>query len=581
MSDAEHPDRLAQHDPEQRLRLLLDSLTEHAVFLIDLSGRIGSWNTGVRRVLGYEEPEFLGLPFAALFTPEDAAEGRPAQELERALATNRSDDKREHVRRDGSRFRADGVVTVMRDANGAPIAFSKVMHDVTAHHEATEALRVREQQYRLLVESVTDHAIFMLDPSGHVASWTPAAERLKGYRADEVVGQHISMFFTAEDRQRGLPEMELRTAEATGRSEGEGWRVRKDGSRFWGDEIMSPIRGSSGELQGFAKVVRDLTDRQRAALEREQLYTQAQEANRLKDEFLGTVSHELRTPLNAILGWTRLLEIGEMNLDEARRRRAIATIKRNAEVQAQLVDDLLDVSRIISGKTRLEVQPTDLRQVLANAVESLQPAAAARGLTLDLSAPEGDATVAADPDRLQQIVWNLVSNAIKFTPSGGRVRVAGRLSARGTEIVVEDNGIGIAAEVLPFIFDRFRQGDSSTQRTHGGVGLGLAIVRHLAELHGGTVDATSLGPGRGTTFTVRLPLRTAVQPRAASPRPPHDPPPAPDVPKLPDVRVMLVDDDTETRDVLTMFLNESGAQVVAAESAAQGVALLDTQPPDV
>src|SRR4051812_43121928 len=190
MSDTERPGQLAQHDPEQRLQLLLDSLTEHAVFLIDLSGRIGSWNTGVRRVLGYEEPEFLGLPFAALFTPEDAAQGRPDQELETALATGRSDDKRQHVRRDGSRFQADGVVTVMRSAEGAPIAFSKVMHDVTAQHEASEALRISEQQSRLLIESVTDHAIFMLDASGHVVRWTPAAERLMGYRVEDILGRH-------------------------------------------------------------------------------------------------------------------------------------------------------------------------------------------------------------------------------------------------------------------------------------------------------------------------------------------------------------------------------------------------------
>src|SRR3954462_15208253 len=179
----------AQDDVEQRLRLLLDSLTEHAVFLLDLSGTIQSWNTGVRRVLGYEEPEFVGLAFAALFTPEDVAQGRPAQELETALATGRSEDKRQHVRRDGSRFHADGVVTVMRSADGTPIAFSKVMHDVTAQHEASEALRVREQQYRLLLESVSDHAIFMLDIAGRVISWTPAAERLLGYPADEIIGQ--------------------------------------------------------------------------------------------------------------------------------------------------------------------------------------------------------------------------------------------------------------------------------------------------------------------------------------------------------------------------------------------------------
>jgi PAS domain S-box-containing protein len=570
-----------RQDVEQRLRLLLDSLTEHAVFLIDLSGTIASWNTGVRRLLGYEEAEFIGLPFATLFTPEDVAQGRPAQELDRALATGRSDDKRQHVRRDGSRFQTDGVVTVMRNAEGIAIAFSKVMHDVTAQHEASEALRVSEQQYRLLVESVSDHAIFMLDVTGHVVNWTPAAERLLGYTADDIVGQSFTLFFTPEDRQRGTPEQEMRTAETTGRAEAEGWRVRKDGSRFWGDEIMSPIRSVSGELQGFAKVVRDLTDRQRAELERERLYTQAQEANRLKDEFLGTVSHELRTPLNAILGWTHLLETGEMKLDESRRRRAIATIRRNAEIQAQLVDDLLDVSRIISGKMRLEIQPTDLRQVLTNAVESLQPAAEARGIALEISVQGDEAVVSADPDRLQQIVWNLLSNAIKFTPSGGRVCVEGRMSPRGTDIIVEDTGIGIAPEVLPFIFDRFRQGDSSTRRSHGGVGLGLAIVRHLVELHGGSVDAVSRGEGRGTTFTVRLPVGVALPTRASSP--PAVPPQtmARDLPSLKDVRVLLVDDDGETREVLTLFLNKSGAQVLAAESAAQAVALLEQHTPDV
>src|SRR3954467_7185422 len=223
----------ARQDVEQRLRLLLDSLTEHAVFLIDLSGTIASWNTGVQRLLGYEEAEFIGLPFAALFTPEDVAQGRPAHELERALATGRSDDKRQQVLGDGSRFHTDGIVTVMRDPDGSAIAFSKVMHDVTAQHEASEALRISEQQYRLLVESVSDHAIFMLDVAGRVVSWTPAAERLLGYSADEIIGQPLAVFFTPEDRQRGMPEQEMRMAETNGRAEAEGWRVRKDGSRFW------------------------------------------------------------------------------------------------------------------------------------------------------------------------------------------------------------------------------------------------------------------------------------------------------------------------------------------------------------
>jgi len=246
---------------EQRFRLLVESLTDYAVFMIDLSGAMSSWNPGVRSLLGYDAEEFIGLPFAAIFTAEDVLRNQPGQELERARTTGRSDDKRIHVRKDGSRFPADGVVTAIRDEMGGVIAFSKVMHDVSAEHHASEALRQSEERYRLLVENVRDYAIFLLDAGGHVASWTLEAERIKGYTAEEIVGRHFRVFFTEEDRRRGAPEQELRTARTAGRAEGEGWRVRKDGSRFWGDEIVAPITDEAGELRGFAKIVRDLTDR--------------------------------------------------------------------------------------------------------------------------------------------------------------------------------------------------------------------------------------------------------------------------------------------------------------------------------
>ena len=383
MAAPRHPSTPDDGDQfEQRFRLLVESLTDYAVFMIDLSGTIASWNPGVKLVLGYDAEEFIGLPFASIFTPDDVARNQPAQELERARTTGRSDDKRMHVRKDGTRFPADGVVTTIRDDTRNVQAFSKVMHDVSVQHRASEALRQSEERYRLLVENVRDYAIFLLDPDGVVASWTREAERIKGYAAEEIIGQHFRVFFTSDDQRRGAPEQELRTAVVAGRSEGEGWRVRKDGSRFWGDEIVAPIRDESGQLRGFAKIVRDLTERQRAALEREQLYTQAQEASRLKDEFLGTVSHELRTPLNAILGWAHLLELKGLDLDETRRERAIRTIARNAQIQVQLVDDLLDVSRIISGKMRLQIQTTNLSEVLQAAVEAVRPAASAKGVDL-------------------------------------------------------------------------------------------------------------------------------------------------------------------------------------------------------
>jgi hypothetical protein len=556
---------------EQRLRLLLESLSDYAVFLVDADGVIQTWNPGVAQVLGYDADEFIGLPFASLFTPEDIHNNAPDEELARARSSGRSDDRRIHLRRDGTRFHADGVITALRDEQGNLRAFSKVMHDVTAQVRASAALQDSEERYRLLVESIRDYAIFLLDASGHVASWTAAAERMKGYAPAEIIGQHLSVFFTREDRQRGQPEQELRGAAATGRYEGEGWRVRKDGSRFWGDEILTAIRDGSGELRGFAKIVRDLTERQRASLERELLYQQARDANRLKDEFLGTVSHELRTPLNALLGWTHLLRVGTQ---EEERRRAIDAIRRNAEIQVQLVDDLLDVSRIISGKMRLQIAPTELTPVLEASAESLQPAARAKGVSLQVECPASADTVAADPGRLQQMVWNLLSNAVKFTPAGGRVRLCARRIGNAAEIEVTDTGAGISPDVLPFVFERFRQGDSSSTRTHGGMGLGLALVRHLAELHGGTIEAESGGPGLGATFRLHLPL-VASSVTAA------EPPARQQVPPLTNVHVLVVEDDADSREVLSIVLQESGAIVAAAESAEQALALFSERRPDV
>jgi PAS domain S-box-containing protein len=565
---------------EERFRLLVESLADYAVFMIDLSGTITSWNRGVEQLLGYTAEEFIGLPFATLFTPDDIAAGRPQEELDTAARTGRSDDKREHVRRNATRFHANGVVTVIRDSAGGAQSFSKVMHDVTAERHAAEALRESEERYRLLVETVQDYAIFLLDAGGHVATWTMSAARMKGYRAEDVVGQHFRMFFTPEDQARGMPELELRSAADAGRFEGEGWRVRKDGTRFWGNEIIAPIRGDGG-VRGFVKVVRDLTDKQRAALEREQLYTAAQEANRLKDEFLGTVSHELRTPLNAILGWAHLLRHSELYLDERKQRRALAAIERNAQVQVQLVNDLLDVSRIISGNMRLRIAPAHLPAVVHSAVEAVQPAAQAKGVALRVTIDPATTILVADEDRVQQIVWNLLANAIKFTPAGGTVDLHTRRTDEGTEIVVSDTGSGIAADLVPFVFDRFRQADGSTTRATGGVGLGLAIVRHLVELHGGHVKAFSRGSGEGATFTVSLPSPATVPAVAGRDAALSSPPALEPLPTLAGIRVVIVDDDDDTRDVLTAVLMASGADVVAAESVADGLGLIASRVPDV
>lgn len=314
----------------------------------------------------------------------------------------------------------------------------------------------------------------------------------------------------------------------------------------------------------------------------------AEEANRAKDEFLATVSHELRTPLNAILGWSRMLATG--HLDAGTRERALAALQRNAVAQAQLVDDLLDMSRITAGKLRLDIRVADLAPVVEAALDVVRPAAAAKGVNLHAAIDPHPGPVSGDPDRLQQIVWNLLTNAIKFTPPGGHVRLALRRAGPHVEVEVSDTGRGISAELLPLLFERFRQADSSSTRAHGGLGIGLALVRHLTELHGGTVHAASPGPGQGATFTVALPLRTSPPhpgpgagsraAGAAAAAPAGGPDPVP-VPALAGLRVLVVDDDRDALELLGQMLAQAGAEVEAASSVRAAVEAMSRARPDV
>ncbi|HZS03522.1 MAG TPA: ATP-binding protein, partial [Blastocatellia bacterium] len=310
--------------------------------------------------------------------------------------------------------------------------------------------------------------------------------------------------------------------------------------------------------------------------------SQAEEASRLKDDFLATVSHELRTPLNSILGWARMLRSGKLDAQAAAR--AIETIERNARSQAGIIEDILDVSRIITGRLRLDFQTVDLQPVIEAAVDSVRPAAESRGVLIEQRLDAAVSHVSGDPQRIQQVIWNLLSNAIKFTPRGGRVRIALERINSHIEITVSDTGVGIRSEFLPYVFDRFRQADSSSTRMHGGLGLGLAIVRHLVELHGGAVSAESGGEGQGATFRVRLPL---VAVRGETEGPGRRPPAA--LSKgglglssdLKGVRVLVVDDEADARDLLSVVLAQSGAEVKAAASAAEALTAIEQWRPHV
>jgi PAS domain S-box-containing protein len=364
-----------------------------------------------------------------------------------------------------------------------------------------DSLLKSEERFRILVQEVKDYAIVMLDPGGHVVSWNAGAERIKGYRAEEILGQHFSTFYPREDVERGKTEMELRVAASEGRFEDEGWRVRKDGSRFWADVVITALRDHDDQLVGFVKVTRDLTDRLRAQEERLRL-AHAEEAIRLRDEFLSIASHELRTPLTALQ--LQLESLEEQTAASAAKLSAkVAGAVRSSQRLGVLIDSLLDVSRIATGQLSLSPHEMDLRQSLELLLDGLRDSADRAGARLDL---EGESSLWGEWDevRLEQLVTNLVANAIKY---GGGQPIVVRLARDGDAAVIEvrDHGPGIQPGDMERIFERFER--ASSRRHHGGFGLGLYVAREIARAHGGSIDVRN-AEGGGACFRVRLPLVT-------------------------------------------------------------------------
>ncbi len=876
--------RSAVRQTEAELRLIIDGVRDHAISLLDPEGRIRTFNAPAQRIKGYTLDEVQGRHFEMFFTPEDRAAGLPQRELREAAAHGRFEIEGWRQRKDGSRFYAAVSISSLRDPDGRLTGFVKVTQDITERRRLSEALRIREAELRLIIDGVRDHAISLLDPEGRIRTFNAPAQRIKGYALEEVQGRHFEMFFTPEDRAAGLPEYELSQARETGRCELEGWRQRKDGSRFYAAVSLSAVRDGDDKLVGFVKVTQDITQRRQlsealrtsegqlrliidaipglvayvnrdktcrnvnrryaewfgtsieeasgkpmaevmggaafavlephleeamsgrgVSFEAELLHAQlgrrwvriesvpdigtggdvrgvvtlildvtdakraaerlaeeaavnetlyrigtalntkldldgifqrltdeatkvcraqfgaffynvetaqqeslmlytlsgvprekfagfpmprntevfaptfrgdgvvrsdditkdprygknapyhgmpeghlpvrsylavpvksgsgaihgglffghqevgvfndrderalvaiaaqaavaidnarlldtvrrervrAEEANRAKDLFLGSLSHELRTPLNAIMGWARILRTG--SLADEKRDRALETIDRNARAQAALIEDILDLSRITSGKMRLEVAPVEVAHVVETALDTVRPAAEAKGVRLQAVLDPDAGIVHGDATRLQQIFWNLLSNAVKFTPRGGRVYVKLIRTDSQVELLVSDTGKGISSTFLPSVFESFSQADSTSTREYGGLGLGLAIVKHLVELHGGTVRAESEGLGKGATFVVRLPvapIRPAAPPQAApaavtrTAGPPLDCPP-----ELAGLRVLVVDDESDARDLLRTVLEGCNAQVTTAGNAADALQLFQDGPPDV
>jgi PAS domain S-box-containing protein len=453
---------------------------------------------------------------------------------------------------------------------------------------AIERARAQRDQARLAaIVEWSDDAIVSKDLNGFITSWNKGAERLFGYTAAEAVGQPVTMLIPENhlDEEPGIIER-IRRGESIDHYETQ--RKHKNGALLDVSLTVSPIRDPSGAIIGASKFARDITKSKLAEAERERLLESEQQArreadaaNRTKDEFLATVSHELRTPLNAILGWTHMLMRGQLDAETSAR--GLETIARSANAQNQLISDLLDVSRIISGQLRFKSGVVDLVPVIEAATETVRPAADAKGIALQLMLDPAAGLVSGDATRLQQIVWNLLTNAVKFTSRDGFVEV--RLKRQGTDvgIIVSDTGEGINPEFVPYMFDRFRQAESTTRRHQGGLGLGLAIVRHLVEAHGGTVWAASKGLGKGATFTVTLPLLAVSRDgsdtnRSASGKKLTE---QASLTILKGLRVLVIDDEPDARELLTLALAQSGAEVKAAANARLGLDILKAWRPDV
>jgi len=455
-------------------------------------------------------------------------------------------------------------------------------------HRVQDVLQERDAELRAMVDGVRDYAIYTLDTAGRVTSWHPGAQDMMGYSADEVIGTNFASLFSEQDRAAGRPARQMAEAVLHGEFKGEGQRLRKDGSSFDAAVVLTVLRGANGEERGFLKLTQNISARLQQQREREETLaaalaarSEAARAIQAKNDFLATISHELRTPLSAMLGWAHVLQRGEV--DATTLQHGLAAIARNARLQGELIEDLLDMGRIESGQLRLDMKRMDVGSAVAAAIDSALPAATLKGVGLRSIASLGSSWVLADAARLQQVVAKLLSNAIKFTPKGGQVNVSLTQAQGQLQLLVTDTGQGIEAGVLPTLFHRFQQQDSSSARRHGGLGLGLAIVRHLVELHGGTVHAASPGSAQGATFTVLLPSpgadATALVDAAAPAAPPQAE--AAPAPRLDGLRVLLVDDEADMRAVTGQLLQGAGAELCLATSAAEGWDALQTFAADV
>ena len=552
--------------------LLIQSVTGFAIYMLDPAGVVSSWNAGAERLKGYKPEEIIGEHFSRFYTEEDQRAGIPAKALQTALDTGRFEAEGWRVRKDGSRFWAGVVVEPIRDPTGRHLGFAKITRDLSEKRKTEEALRESEERFRLLVQGVTDYAIYMLDPDGYVSSWNAGAQRFKGYSADEIIGQHFSRFYPEPDREAGVPQTALATAASEGRFEAEGWRLRKDGTRFWANVVIDPIHDDDGVLRGFTKITRDLTERKHAqeALEKSQeQFFQSQKMEAI-GQLTGGVAHDFNNILAAILSSLRIaqrrISEGEYNVGDRFIENAITAADRGATLTQRML--------AFARKQELQLQEVDLVGSVREMAELLQRTIGP-GIAIDTSFPLRLRPVTADRTQLELAVMNLIVNARDAMPDGGSILVSAREAQLPGEegnfvcLSIKDEGEGMDEKVLARATEPF----FTTKGVGKGTGLGLSMVRGMVEQCGGHFVLKS-ELGRGTTAEIWLPM---VEQGTADPADQA----AEAAPTGRPLRILAVDDDPIILLNTTTILSDMGHEVLEAHSGRSALEVLQREDVDL
>jgi PAS domain S-box-containing protein len=553
-----------------RADLLVQSVTDYAIFMLDPAGIVSSWNAGAERFKGYKADEIIGEHFSRFYTEEDRARGVPERALATSLSEGRFETEGWRVRKDGTRFWANVVIDPVRDEEGCHIGFAKITRDLSDRREAEEELRSSEERFRLLVQGVTDYAIYMLDPEGRVSSWNAGAERFKGYTADEIIGEHFSRFYPPDDRAAGVPQRALKTAAEEGRFEAEGWRARKDGSLFWAHVVIDPIRNDSGTLLGFTKITRDLTERKQAAEALEESREQFFQAQKMEaiGKLTGGVAHDFNNLLAAITG---SLELAQRRYAEGKDPgQFIANAMHAARRGATLTQRLLSFAR----KQVLQLEPTDLVATIRETAELLSRTIGPQ-VAIETRFPLGLGKVLADRAQLELALMNLVVNARDAMPGGGTIllTIDQPPAEDGEEYVrlsVIDQGEGMDAETLARATEPF----FTTKGIGKGTGLGLPMVQGMAEQCGGRFVIDS-EPGKGTSAQIWLKPTAKAVPVSTDDTPLGTPA------TTRNLRVLAVDDDVTVLLNTVTLLEDMGHSVTEAHSGSEALGALEQAKFDV